>query len=129
MGVLTDSLLNVLIRIPSSFRPLSRGLGCLTLYYIQREEAEQVSVPSRGDWGFLQVVTEREKYDLNFVSVPSRGDWGFLPILSDPKVNGVMFPSPPEVTGGSYPISCIGPSRRTTRYSLTSQLKLILIIP
>ena len=42
---------------------------------------------------------------------------------------GVMFPSSPEVTGVSYSISCIGSSRRTTRSSLTSQLKLILIIP
>jgi len=32
------------------------------------------------------------------------------------------------VTGVSYTISCIGSSRRTTRSSLTSQLKLILII-
>ena len=39
------------------------------------------------------------------------------------------FPSPLEVTGVSYPISCIGSSRQTTRSSLTSQLKLILIIP
>ena len=68
-------------------------------------------------------------------------------------MNGGGFPSPPEVTGGSYslqyamngmefvfpspleetgvsnPISCIGSSRQTTRSSLTSQLKLIIIIP
>ena len=62
--------------------------------------------------------------------------------LSPPEVNGVsykmmwhilvvfyfLFPSPFEVTGVSYPISCIGSSRQTTKYSLTSQLKLILII-
>lgn len=42
---------------------------------------------------------------------------------------GNMFPSPLEETGVSNPISCIGSSRQTTKYSLTSQLKLILIIP
>ena len=36
------------------------------------------------------------------VSVPSRGDWGVL--LDGDVVNlfQVMFPYPPEVTGGSY---------------------------
>ena len=36
------------------------------------------------------------------VSVPSRGDWGVLLEYKTRLKNKLQFPSPPEVTGGSY---------------------------
>ena len=35
-----------------SFRPLSRRLGVLTHNVIRLQYTQNVSVPSRGDWGF-----------------------------------------------------------------------------
>ncbi len=49
--------------------------------------------------------------------------------FEDVKIYTWLSPYPLEVNGVSYPISCIESSRQTTRSSLTSQLKLILIIP
>ena len=36
------------------------------------------------------------------VSVPSRGDWGFLPLITTIGGAFARFPSPLEVTGVSY---------------------------
>ena len=93
--------------------------------------AESMAFPSPLEVTEVSYVlnwTERRK--ILWVSVPSRGDWGFLrPQTKLVLVGDEEFPSPLEVTGVSNPISCIGSSHQTTRSSLTSQLKLILIIP
>ena len=122
-----DTLLGqVSSRFPSPFEVTGVSYRWKT-----RDEAATyyVSVPSRGDWGVLP-NTENTNEKKTLVSVPSRGEWGSYRNENMIKILELFgFPYPPEVTGVSYPISCIGPSRRTTRYSLTSQLKLTLIIP
>ena len=64
---------------------------------------EEVSIPSRGDWGFLPNFIFICIYIISLVSVPSRGEWEVL--LNDDVVNlfQVMFPYPREVNGGSNP--------------------------
>ena len=62
-----------------------------------------VSVPFRGNWGFLQEVLVAFINGLCLVSVPSRGDWGVLQIKGEIKMRQFIgVPSPPKVTGVSY---------------------------
>lgn len=64
--------------------------------------ATTVYVPSRGDWGFLHVCKNGTGYFTTSVSVPSRAEWGFLLIgFRCLAAYAVLFPYPPEVTGGS----------------------------
>ena len=52
--------------------------GSYRIPFIERLKEISVSVPSRGEWGFLHLVHPCRKSSTLYVSVPSRGDWGVL---------------------------------------------------
>ena len=61
-----------------------------------------VSAPSHGDWGFLQDFLFLKMNNFS-VSVPSRGEWGSCrKSISGKMALPKAFPSPFEVTEGSY---------------------------
>jgi len=65
----------------TGFRTLSRTLGRLRWFWLDRKQYSSVSVPSRGDWGAYNM---RRPFK---VQRPG------------------MFPSPPEVNGDSYQLT------------------------
>ena len=61
-----------------------------------------VSVPSRGEWGFLHRLKLKDSYLGEEVSVPSRGEWRLLPAFLKGIGAFILFPPPLEVNGRSY---------------------------
>ena len=86
-----------------SLRPLQRWLGCLTNLELINEKANACFRPlARWHWGFLRCAEIKWRVFQTLVSVPSRGEWGAYWNHIGKHLYNVAFPSPFEVTGGSF---------------------------